>query len=138
MKRPTPLPGIKVRSFAHRAMKAFGFVNLNRMFEPRGPESVMPMAAPERPAEHHEGRISPQPLLRVLRQSLPDPRLISPEDWDAMFRAIQVRLVAAVGDRSDSARPPAEDDKAGHVQVVVLECVTAMAQLHAALKLQRA
>lgn len=137
MKRPTPLPGIKVRSFAHKAMKAFGFVNLNRVFEPRGPESAMPMAAPEHPAERHEGGISPQPVFRLLRQSPPDLQLISPQDWDAMFRAIQVRLVTAVGDRSDSAPPPAEHDTAGHVQVVVLECVTAMAQLHAALKLHR-
>jgi hypothetical protein len=116
MKRPTPLPGIQVR-------KAFGFVNLNRLFESRGPEAATPMA---------EVR-SLQPLLRVLAQNPPDPRRIPAEDWDLMFRAIQVRLVKAVGDRLDSAPPPAADDAAGRVQVAVLECATAMGQLHAAM-----
>lgn len=120
MKRPTPLPGITVR-------KAFGFVNLNRLFESRGPEAATPVAAVRKP-----------PLLLVLPQNPPDPQRIPPEDWDAMFRAIQVRLVKAVGDRLDSAPAPAADDTSGRVQVAVLDCVTAMAQLHAALKCQRA
>lgn len=120
MKRPTPLPGIKVR-------KAFGFVNFNRLFEPRAPQAPTPMA---------EVR-TPPPLLLVLPQNPPDSGPISAQDWDAMFRAIQVRLVKTVGDRPDSAPPPAADDAAGHVQVAVLDCVTAMAQLHAALVRER-
>lgn len=120
MKRPTPLPDM-------RARKAFGFVNLNRLFEPRTPEAATPAA---------EVRNQP-PLLLVLPQNPPNPQRIPPEDWDAMFRAIQVRLVKTVGDRPDSAPPPAADDAAGHVQVAVLDCVTAMAQLHAALLRER-
>lgn len=116
MKRPTPLPGIKVR-------KAFGFVNLNRLFEPRAPGAAEPMA---------EVR-NRQPLHLVLSGGPPDPQFIPAKDWDIMFRAIQVRLVRAVGDRVDTAPAPAADDAAGHVQVAVLDCVTAMAQLHAAL-----
>lgn len=120
MKRPTPLPEIKVR-------RAFGFVNLNRLFEPRGPEAVTPALEPK----------NPHPLLFLLPQDSPDPQRISAEDWDAMFRAIQVRLVKTVGDRLDSAPPPAADDAAGRVQVAVLDCVTAMAQLHAAMLRER-
>ena len=123
MKRPTPLPDIRVR-------KAFGFVNLNRLFEPRGPGTITPAIAPA------EAR-NPPPLLLVLPQNPPDPQRIPAHDWDAMFRAIQERLVKTVGDRPDSAPPPAADDAAGHVQVAVLDCVTAMAQLHAALLRER-
>jgi hypothetical protein len=137
VKRPTPLPGMKAGNFAYKAMKSLGFVNLNRMFEPRGAEPAAPVTCVGRPAEVLHGRSGPQPLLRVLRPNPPEPQLISQEDWDVMFRAVQMRLVAAVGDRPDSARAPAEGDAAGHVQVAVLECVTAMAQLHAALKHQR-
>ena len=120
MKRPTPLLGIKVR-------KAFGFINLNRLFESRGPAAATPMAEVR--------KLQPSP--RVLPQNPPDQGLALTEDWDIMFRAIQVRLVKAVGDRLDAAPAPAPDDAAGRVQVCVLECVTAMAQLHAALKHQR-
>ncbi|WP_411881837.1 hypothetical protein [Polaromonas sp. YR568] len=120
MKRPTRLPDIRVR-------KAFGFVNLNRLFEPRSPEAVAPALEPQ----------NPQPLLFLLPQDSPDPQRIPAQDWDTMFRAIQVRLVKTVGDRLDSAPPPAADDAAGHVQVAVLDCVTAMAQLHAALLRER-
>ena len=116
MKRPTPLPGIKAR-------KAFGFVNLNRLFDSPGPKAAAPVA---------EVR-NLQPVLRVLAQNPPDSRLIPAQDWDAMFRAIQQRLVKAVGDRPDSASPPAADDTAGQVQVAVLDCVSAMAQLHVAM-----
>lgn len=137
MKRPTPLPGIKAGNFAYKAMKSLGFVNLNCMFEPRGAEPATPVTEVERPAEVLHGRSGPQPLLLVPRESPPDPKLIAQEDWDVMFRAVQMRLVAAVGDRPDSARPPAEGDTAGHIQVSVLECVSAMAQLHAALRHQR-
>jgi hypothetical protein len=137
MKHPGPLPGIKARSAAYEAMRSLGFVNLNRLFESRSRESVAPVQAGAGEAETLQGRSGAQPLLRALRGEPPDLRVIQQEDWDVMFRAIQVRLVTAVGDRPDSARAPAEGDAAGHAQVAVLECVTAMGQLHAALKLQR-
>jgi hypothetical protein len=119
MKRPTPLPGMAAR-------KAFGFVNLNRLFEPRGPEAVTPVAEARKP-----------PVLLVLPQNTLDLQRIPAQDWDVMFRAIQLRLVNAVGDRPDSAPAPAADDAAGRVQVAVLDCVTAMAQLHAAMVRER-
>ncbi|AYQ29636.1 MULTISPECIES: hypothetical protein [unclassified Polaromonas] len=139
MKHPSPLPGIKARSAAYEAMKSLGFVNLNRLFESRSRQSGAPVQAGsgEAEAEALQGRSGAQPLLRALRGDPPDPRLIQAEDWDMMFRAIQARLVTAVGDRPDSARAPAAGDAAGHTQVTVLECVHAMGQLHAALKLQR-
>lgn len=137
MKHPSPLPGIKARSAAYEAMKSLGFVNLNGLFESRSPQSGAPVQRGEAEAEALQGRSGAQPLLRALRGDPPDPRLIQAEDWDMMFRAIQARLVTAVGDRPDSARAPAEGDAAGHTQVTVLDCVSAMGQLHAALKLQR-
>jgi hypothetical protein len=137
MKHPGPLSGIKARSVAYEAMRSLGFVNLNHLFESRSRESGAPVQAAAAEAEALQGRSAAQPLLRALRGDPPDPRLILAEDWDVMFRAIQVRLVSAVGDRADSARAPAEGDAAGHAQVAVLECVSAMGQLHAALKLQR-
>lgn len=60
-------------------------------------------------------------------------------DWDAMFRAVESRLRQTVGERpAVIAEPqPQPQDAAGRVQAVVLECVEALEQLHAALMLER-
>jgi hypothetical protein len=59
------------------------------------------------------------------------------EDWDPLFRAVQLRLRATVGERLASAPAPKADDAAGKVQVAVLECIFAMEQLHKALTRER-
>lgn len=58
-------------------------------------------------------------------------------DWDAMFRAVESRLRQTVGERLALMAEPQPQDAAGRVQAVVLECVEALEQLHAALMLER-
>ena len=62
---------------------------------------------------------------------------ILPEDWDALFRAVQVRLEHCVGDALLKAPQMALLDRHTVTKAAVLECVEAMKQLHAALMLER-
>lgn len=87
----------------------------------------------------------PEPTGTVLRLSrvtdLPQQRpSIAIEDWDALFCAVQTQLKHAVGDRLGILpRMPTHSIEAAAtlVQAVVLDCVDAMEQLHAALKQER-
>lgn len=135
MMRPDTIPATKVRNFAHRTLKALGFVNINLLFkrphpEPVAPTTELPASAAERcgdlPAAHHPARPATAGDLQM-----------PTGDWDLLFRAILLRLRAAVGDRPESAPPPQAGDPAGNVQVAVLECIGAMEQLHAALARER-
>ena len=54
-----------------------------------------------------------------------------------MFRAVESRLRQTVGERPAVIAEPQPQDTAGRVQAVVLECVEALEQLHAALMLER-
>jgi hypothetical protein len=115
MTLPDAISTPKVNNFAHKALKALGFVNLNDLLGRQHP-SALPCAK-NLPAAAH----SP----------------ISAEDWDPLFRAVQLRLRATVGDRLASAPAPQDDHAAGKVQVAVLECIFAMEQLHKALTNER-
>lgn len=119
MTRTVAIPPKKEQSFAHKALKALGFVNLELFFK-------HPHSAPVIPAVAHSAR-----------QEAPGHLQMSIEDWDIMFRSIQLRLRATVGERLESAPTPQADDRAGNIQVVVLECVSAMELLHKALTHER-
>ncbi|MGC1173804.1 hypothetical protein [Polaromonas sp.] len=87
----------------------------------------------------------PEPTGTVLRPSrvvnLPQQRPpIAIEDWDALFCAVQTQLKHAVGERLGILpyMPTHSIDLAATlVQAIVLDCVDAMEQLHAALKQER-
>ena len=65
---------------------------------------------------------------------------IAVADWDVMFDAVCARLIHAVGerlgDRPDVPQHSAEFS-ASLVQAVVLDCVSALEQLHATLQQER-
>lgn len=119
MTRTVAIPAKKEQSFAHKALKALGFVNLKLFFK-------HPHSAPVIPATPHSAR-----------QEAPGHLQMSIEDWDIMFRSIQLRLRATVGERLESAPAPQADDRAGSIQVAVLDCVAAMELLHTALTHER-
>lgn len=136
MKRTVPSSVKTVRNFAHKALRAMGFVNLGRtgamahhgvpgVFT-TSPTVFLAKATPDLPPGSHSAE-----------WQAPDPLQISTEDWDIMFRAVQLRLAEAVGQRSASSFSPQTGEVAGRIQAVVLECVSAMAQLHSALAHQR-
>ena len=58
-------------------------------------------------------------------------------DWDALFCAVEARLRMTVGERLATTPAPQPHDDAGRVQIVVLECVAALEQLHRALTYER-
>ena len=65
---------------------------------------------------------------------------IEAEDWDMMFDAVRSRLLRTVGQRlGELPKVPAHSAalSASLVQAVVLDCVTEMDKLHAALKRER-
>ena len=134
MTQRTPLMTQKTRNFAHKAMKALGFVNLNRLSESQQPALVAPTASARR-ATAHGAAPTPHP---VAVQAPPCGFQIDREDWDAMFRAIQVRLARAVDEQRGWVSVPQAGDADAHLQTVVLECVAAMTQLQAALTQERA
>ena len=111
----------KMRNFARRALKELGFVDLNLLSRPNH-------SAPELPPTSHPAGHNPPDHLHLQ---------IPLDDWDALFRSIQVRLTDVVGDRPASAPPPQAADTTGHIQVAVLDCVSALGQLHAALARER-
>jgi len=86
----------------------------------------------------HDFGASPAPA--VLTATAQPHLSISVEDWDALFRAVEIRLREAVGEHlgtlPDTPHHSAEVS-ASLVQAVVLDCVTALEQLHAALKTER-
>ncbi|MDQ3058301.1 MAG: hypothetical protein M3R45_02085 [Pseudomonadota bacterium] len=63
---------------------------------------------------------------------------IDVQDWDVMFCAVLERLRQSVGELPATPTMPPVPDSAGQVRAVVLECVDALSQLHAALKHDRA
>ena len=65
------------------------------------------------------------------------PLNISIEDWDILFRAVEERLRRMVYERHTAASPARTHDLRGSAQEIVLECVAALDQLHAALTLER-
>lgn len=62
---------------------------------------------------------------------------IPPEDWDVLFSAVTARLRNAVHRTLAAAPEPSGWDAAWRLQEIVLECVGAMDQLHAALANER-
>ena len=64
-------------------------------------------------------------------------REIANDDWDAMFRAVELRLRQTVGERLAVMPELQPHHAAGRVQAIVLECVEALEQLHTALMLER-
>ena len=66
-----------------------------------------------------------------------DPLDIAIADWDALFRAVMVRLMLSVGEKLASAPKSQAGEAAELVQSIVLECVGALHQLHLALMRER-
>lgn len=62
---------------------------------------------------------------------------ITREDWDLLFRAVRDRLRIAVRTLPVSGAQPLTLQSDASVRVLVLECVQALDQLHAALLLER-
>lgn len=62
---------------------------------------------------------------------------IDVQDWDVMFCAVLDRLRLSVGELPAVQTVSPVPDPACQVQAVVLECVDALSQLHAALKHDR-
>lgn len=121
MKSLANFSSTKMQKFAHRTLKELGFVDLTLL---SGPDH----SAPELPPAPHSGGHNTPDQLHLQ---------IPIDDWDALFRSIQVRLTDVVGERPASALPPEAADTTGHIQVVVLDCVSALGQLHAALMRER-
>ena len=121
MKSIADLSSKKIRNFAHKTLKELGFVDLNFL---SGPDHSAPESPP---AMHSAGHNSPDQLHLQ----------IPIDDWDALFRSIQVRLTKVVGELPAPALPLEAADTTGHIQAVVLDCVSAMGQLHAALARER-
>ncbi|MHB1200666.1 MAG: hypothetical protein ACYCZ6_14125 [Polaromonas sp.] len=120
----------KVRYFAHKALRALGFVNLNLLLKHPHP---VPATLSILIGPSAEARTDlPLPSVPV-GQGSPGHLQIPIVDWDILFRAIQSRLTETVGDRPESAPAPQAGDAAGHIQVMVLECVAAMELLRKAL-----
>lgn len=63
---------------------------------------------------------------------------IAVQDWDVMFGAVLERLSHSAGDLPPAQAAPPLPDPACRLQAIVLECVGALGQLHAALKHDRA
>ncbi len=74
-----------------------------------------------------------QPGLPVL----PCPSSIAADDWDQLFHAVEARLRNCVGKQLSKTPQLPLQDPAAVVEAVVLECVAAFDQLHAALKRER-
>lgn len=62
---------------------------------------------------------------------------LSISEWDDLFDAVQARLSASVGELFAQTPGLQSQDVANRVQAVVLECVGALDQLHAALNRER-
>ncbi len=81
-------------------------------------------------------KLRPAHAVDILQQPPP----IAVEDWDALFCAVQTQLKHAVGEQLGvlpQTSPRSIELAATLVQAVVLDCVGAMEQLHAALKQER-
>lgn len=65
------------------------------------------------------------------------PLEIAIKDWDVLFRAVEARLLLSVGGKLASVPQSRASDAADLVQSTVLECVTALHQLHIALGQER-
>lgn len=79
------------------------------------------------------------PLERQIQALTPDhPLDIAVADWDALFRAVKIRLMLSVGEKLVATTPPSQAAEAAElVQSIVLECVGALQQLHQALTHER-
>ena len=88
------------------------------------------------PRESADGVAATEPSPEHPMQPDP-PSDIAPEDWDVLFSAITDRLRNAVDQRLAAAPEPQARDAVGRLQVIVLECVGALDQLHAALANER-
>ena len=63
---------------------------------------------------------------------------IAVADWDVLFRAVKIRLMLSVGEKLAASAPASEAGEAAElVQSIVLECVSALNQLHLALTHER-
>ena len=65
------------------------------------------------------------------------PLEIAIKDWDVLFRAVETRLLLSVGNSLASVPKSKASDAAELVRSTVLECVTALHQLHVALTQER-
>ena len=66
-----------------------------------------------------------------------DPTVVPDGDWDALFNAVQARLRQAVGERLAATTAVEMHDATQRVQTIVLECATALDQLHGMLAHER-
>ncbi|WP_349277457.1 hypothetical protein [Polaromonas hydrogenivorans] len=76
-------------------------------------------------------------VLHPVEASTPGHLDIATADWDVLFHAIEERLGATVADQPGAPFPLFTDETAARNRVVVLECISAMEQLHTALTHER-
>lgn len=126
MTQPDAIPAKKVTHFPHQAPKTPGFVNLEPLFKRSHAQPPLLMTGLPGLVAEVSTSLSGTGDLQI-----------SIEDWDLLFHSIQWRLSAAAGVQLASAPAPQADDRAAPIQATVLECISAMEQLHAALTLER-
>jgi len=101
-------------------------------FRDRPAVSLLPLAKPH----GHGTRLAP-----AAHSGPAPPRLsISVEDWDLLLLAVESRLRKAVGERLGALPETPQHSaalSASLVQAIVLDCVAALEQLHAALQTER-
>lgn len=134
---PLPENNETVRDFATKALQAEDVANSGTW--PGTALSVPPawQAFNQSPSDD---KIPDEGMSATLRDGSYGPGFchrISVTDWNLLFSAIEARLRLAVGERASGAPAPEAGDLAGQVQVAVLDCVSAMEVLHAALTLER-
>ena len=130
------IPAPDVKSLARSALTVLGsreFMKESRIHLPEASTAALDILrdwakGDEEGADHD---LAPHALL-------PDhPLEIAIHDWDIMVRAVKARLLVSVGERLAAAPGPQVHDAAELVKSIVLECVTALNQLHTALTHER-
>ena len=103
-----------------------------------------PIAAPSRslpdPARRYDrGAEARADAHALTRPSLPSLAAdLSTEDWDELFNAVKCRLRLTVEAQLAATADPVGPGGIGRALANVLECVDALEQLHALLRLERA
>lgn len=118
----TPAPHVAIPAYS--VLDLFGSKNMP-------PDIHRPIPSPEPNPEPNPG---PDAAVQSTHDSHAN---IAQADWDALFRAVQVRLEQCVGNAIATSPELALHDRHEVTKAAVLECVEAMTQLHAALTLER-
>lgn len=125
----------KMKNLTRRAQKMLGFLDFAQDATCR---HLTPFrAALDLPWATTEAAIDWPVLPHPAGASAPSLQDIATEDWDVLFRAIEERLGAMVADKPGAPLALFTHETAARNKVVVLECISAMEQLHTALTHER-